>query len=156
MLNFNVHPLLVHFPIALLTVYSFLEFVPIKKITNLSWWFYVKAAFLSLGVLLAIPTGFAGKIIEGQFREKHALVNLHSHFAIAASAVYALIALIYLLAFLSRSKTQIKLPLPKIVIIILALVGLIIILITGALGGVIVYGANLDPFTAFVYHLFFR
>jgi uncharacterized membrane protein len=51
MLNINVHPLLVHFPIALLVVYSLLEWVPLKKLANLSSWFYIKATFLFFGDL---------------------------------------------------------------------------------------------------------
>lgn len=155
MLNFNIHPLLVHFPIALLVVYSLLEWVPIKKITNLYYWFYIKATFLFLGVLSTIPTGITGKIIENQFSNRHNLVNLHSNFAITASFVYLILAGIYLLAFLNK-KTRNKFFLPNIVIILLSIVGFLLISITGALGGIIVYGPDLDPFTSFIYGLFFH
>lgn len=37
----------------------------------------------------------------------------------------------------------------------LALIGLIAITMTGALGGAIVYGPNVDPVVKFVYSLFF-
>jgi hypothetical protein len=40
-------------------------------------------------------------------------------------------------------------------IILLAILGLVTLLITGALGGAIVYGVAGDPFTAFVYKIFF-
>lgn len=156
MLNFNIHPLLVHFPIALLVVYSLLELTPVKRLTNLSYWFYIKITFLFLGILSIIPTGIAGKIIEEQFSEKDALVELHSNFAIAASVVYAILAGIYFLALLNRSNKQIKLILPTPVIVAISLLGLLLIVITGALGGIIVYGPNLDPFTAFIYSLFFH
>lgn len=155
-MNFNIHPLLVHFPIALVIVYSLLEWVPVKRITSLSWWFYVKAAFLFFGVLATIPTGLSGKIIEGQFRDKHALVELHSRFAVAASAVYAILAALYFLAWLRRTNSQIKFIVPKAVIVLLSIIGFFLIVVTGALGGIIVYGPNLDPFTAFIYQLFFH
>lgn len=155
MQSFNIHPLLVHFPIALLIVYSFLEWVPIKKLTNLSYWFYIKAVFLFFGVLSAIPTGFTGKLIERQFRDKRALVHLHSNFAVAASVVYAILAGLYFLAWLKRSEKQIKFLLPTPVIILISIFGFFLIIVIGALGGVIVYGPNLDPFTAFIYRLFF-
>lgn len=156
MLNLNIHPLLVHFPIALLVVYSLLEWIPLKRLKSQSCWFYIKATFLFFGVLSTIPTGLAGKIIEGQFRDQSALVDLHSKFAVTSSAVYALLAGLYFLSWLKRSNNQIKFFLPTAVIIALSILGFFLILITGALGGVIVYGPNLDPFTAFIYHLFFQ
>lgn len=63
----NIHPLLVHFPIALLTVYSLLEAVPLKRIQKLPYWFYVKAVLLITGTISILPTILAGLVIEDQF-----------------------------------------------------------------------------------------
>jgi len=38
---------------------------------------------------------------------------------------------------------------------LLALLGLVLIIITGGLGAAIVYGPNVDPFVNFIYSIFF-
>ena len=39
--------------------------------------------------------------------------------------------------------------------LLIALVGIVVITITGALGGAIVYGPEVDPIVSVIYHLFF-
>ena len=55
----NIHPLLVHFPIALLTIYSLLELVPFKQIYRQSYWFYTKAIILIIGSISTSCQGSA-------------------------------------------------------------------------------------------------
>lgn len=146
----NVHPLLVHFPIALLTVYSLLEIVSIKKLRALPYWFYVKAILLIAGTISILPTILAGLLIENQFESQEKLVDLHSKFGELSALVYGLLTVIYIYSWVK--KTQIKMP---ILVGILSVLGLVLLLITGALGGTIVYGPNLDLFTSFIYRIFF-
>lgn len=165
----NFHPLLVHFPIAFFTLYAALEIFRVKPLTNISFYKPLKGILVILGIISAGFTVIAGKIVERQFTN-HALVSLHSHIQEAACIVFGIIALAYFIEWLETSfrisllsqsnaigKTLIwykNIVLSSVVVILLALVGLVLILIGSALGGIIVYGNNLDPFTAMIATLF--
>lgn len=161
----NVHPLFVHFPVSLLTIYALLELVPIKKITRQSYWFYVKAVFIILGALSTIPTILAGEVIAGQFQGVHAIVDLHSTLAITTSVLFGFLATLYILVwakpFLQKQHMEILIQISQFFFTPYttkpgAIVGLILIILVGTLGGIIAYGPDLDPFTKFVYTLFFK
>lgn len=164
----NVHPILVHFPIALLSIYAILECIRFKQITKQEYWFYVKTLLLLLGTASLFPTGLAGKLIEGQFTTLHPIIEIHSTFALASTCIFAILSLLSIShwltlikifrknSFVYNSVVSIDTHLFKTYIIIpLAILGLISISITGVLGAIIVYGPNLDIFTQFVYHIFF-
>lgn len=56
----DFHPIIVHFPIALLTCYGLMELVRLKKVLTSAHWFYIKAVFLLVGsaaTLIAFKTG---------------------------------------------------------------------------------------------------
>lgn len=165
----NIHPILVHFPIALLSVYSILECIRFKKVLKQDYWFYVKAIFLLIGTLALIPTGLAGKLIESQFTESQALIEIHSSFAIFSTLTFSFLSALYLLhwlgkvtitnknfVFLKKLITLQSYIFTLYIIVPLAILGLMLISLTGALGGIIVYGPHLDIFTEFVYGLFFK
>lgn len=166
----NIHPLLVHFPIAFFITYSVFELIPFKSIKKQPYWFYIKAILVIFGVLGAIVAGVAGKLIENQFLDRKALVQLHSTINELASFVFAIIAVAYFIGWIKKSNINLskfgslwkialmweKIVLKTPVIYVLALVGLILISIGGALGGAISYGSDFDPFTHFIYSLFFH
>src|SRR5579859_8010459 len=99
----NVHPLLVHFPIAFFTTYSLFELARFKVVTKQSYWFYIKAILLFLGVISALAAITAGKIIESQFSDK-ALVSLHKHVNETATILFAILAYAYLISWLKQMK----------------------------------------------------
>jgi uncharacterized membrane protein len=171
----NIHPLLVHFPIAFLGLYAILEIFRFKILTRQTWWFYVKAVLVIAGAASGGPTILAGLYIKAQLQGGNLdpLILVHETFAICTIALAGLIALSYLAAWINRDFAP-KSPsafwqgelwravsaAQRCLIggsqaAVLALFILAGISITGALGGVIVYGPNFEPFAAFVYRLFF-
>ncbi len=166
----NIHPLLVHFPIAFFVIYSIFELIPLKKVKKQPFWFYIKAILVSFGLIGAFLAGITGKLAESSFPELRQLINLHSTVNELASAVFGLIVFAYLISWMKRSKFSFsKLgSLSKLILLyenviletpliyLLVITGLVLISIGGALGGAIVYGSDFDPFTHFVYSLFFH
>lgn len=166
----NIHPLLVHFPIAFFIMYSVFELIPFRLVKKQPFWFYIKAILVIFGALGALAAGIAGKFAEASYPGLKYLIKLHSSINELASAVFVLIAFAYFISWLKKSGISFsKLGnLSKLVLLyknivletpliyLFAIIGLILISVGGALGGAIVYGPDFDPFTHFVYSLFFH
>ncbi len=156
MTELNIHPAFVHFPIAFLTLYTACEVCRISALTRQQWYTPVKAVLLFAGVitgaLFTIPTG---KLAEGAFEGTSTaqLVELHEQFAFSSIILYALLATLYILqmrspTFMAAYRTP--------VLVIGSILGFLFLTTTGALGGAIVYGPDIDPAVSFIYHLFFK
>jgi uncharacterized membrane protein len=172
----NIHPLFVHFPIALLVVYSLLEIVP--GIRSRAWAQSAKVACLYIGVLGAIAAlitgGMAEELVEGSHPRAY-ILEVHAPLAGLTSLIYLILAAAYLvrtfdtlgwgeriagdsriLRALWEFKKRFWRPIRESwVTPVLALAGLVGMVMTGALGAAIVYGPSVDPVASFVYHLFF-
>lgn len=157
----NIHPIFVHFPIALLSLYAVFELIRWRKVLVQPYWFYIKAVLVIVGFLttfLALATG-----PEDQFRSQAALVEVHETFAILSTIVFGIIALIYVISWIENSGMKMHRSIIAVnafltkpaLLIILSLIGLCLITMTGALGGAIAYGPEIDPVATFVYGLFF-
>ena len=163
----NLHPLLVHFPIALLTLYAVLELG--RKFLKQDFWFYVKAVLVVCGVTGAGMAILSGLLIESQFSNATAAVELHSHIQEAASFFFGLLAVGYSISWLQRylkidfgarfgtvgvwaAKYE-HLVLETPVVYLLTLLAMTLIFVGSALGGAIAFGANVDPFTQIIYGL---
>jgi len=168
----NIHPIFVHFPIALLAIYSVLEMIHFRKVMHKIEFFYIKFSLLFFGTVGAFLSLATGDSAEELHRDVWQLVEVHSTFAGITTFVYCILLAVYVFDWvnleygekLSASKYSKfwhwkKNIIEKIfngpVIIILAVLGFVTLFITGALGGAIVYGPLGDPFTAFVYKIFF-
>ncbi len=162
----NIHPVLVHFPVAFLTVYALLELVPFKKITKQPYWFYVKFYVLFFGVIGAGAAILAGQAIENNFGPSQ-LVSLHSKINETASFLFGLLLVAYLVEWITRERKEHMIqrivgPLwkfflwirnllyPVAVRIAISIIALFLITLGAALGGLIAFGPSLDPFTGFL------
>lgn len=161
----NLHPLLVHFPIALLTLYAVLECLRIPRLQQAAATFYIKAVLVIIGFVSSIVTYLSGEAIEEMFRGNariDRLIEAHSSFALATVIVFGILAIAYKIQWIKRDTKitwlQKLYPISDILLkpfvcIPLALLGLGLVTVTGALGGSIVYGPNIDPFVSFIYGL---
>lgn len=175
----NIHPILVHFPIALLTIYAVLEilslkFVPFSKYARDARGLLIKGFLVIVGSISTTAALSSGESAEHSMIKdmkelgiditdfRH-LVETHSTYATMTSIVFGVLALSYLSLWLSSAWTENPL-LKKIdtffsyirnqyVISILAITGLVLVTITGALGGAITYGPDIDPVVKFIYEL---
>ena len=175
----NIHPLFVHFPIGLLVVYSVLEIIAYAwpSIKRQSWIFPVKAFLLFAGALGAFAALFTGGIAKDLIRHTSNytyVIKVHSTFAAVTTILYVILAMAYLVRIFDRNgwgnrivgtnkflasvwnfkKRFWYLILDTWLLPLIALLALIGMFVTGALGAAIVYGPNADPFVSFVYHLF--
>ncbi len=161
---FNIHPIFVHFPIALLLLYSAIKILPLQKWFPAVAWKHVERTLLFFGVLGAFAALWTGEIAEHLTRPIHDLVEAHSTFAALATWMYTLLLVGEILSVLMpRIALQIKsaqilkavtfakdLLTHPILSTTLAILGLITISITGLLGGVMVYGTSADPVAGIV------
>lgn len=200
----NIHPIFVHFPIALLTIYALLEvFIPIKiaaykafkwenfwayKLLINPIWQAIKAFLVIVGTLIGLLTLETGEMAEELVRSTASdprvfgtsqmgqLIEMHSTFAGVSIGIFAALAVGYIAYFIEKKSAAAesseaihkfmqkfggvvtlirKIVLNPWVAAILALVGLVAITITGALGGAIVYGPDVDPAVKMIYGWFF-
>lgn len=176
----NIHPLLVHFPIALLLSYSLLELIRFKRFHGREYWFFAKAILVILGTLGAFAAFVTGDGAEhaygGPLSHANAriIINLHSTFAGLATAFYGVIAVFYIIGWLRREHRVVfheinflsKLWNLLVTIetsitegalgVILAIIAALLLSLVGGLGGLIAYGPNNDPVTTWLYGLIIR
>lgn len=171
----NIHPAFVHFPIALLLMYALFEIIRFTKRGKTPYFFHIKAILVIVGTLTAFLTLQTGDMAEESFKRSalRSLIHTHSSFATASTWIFTIIAFVYIIAWFKESPLYQKVLgsaigkqwaqlerysleiLQSPLIPLLAVLGLITMTITGALGGAIVYGPDVDPIVNFVYHLFF-
>ena len=163
-MQYNIHPIFVHFPIAFLMAYSLLVIFPFRRWFPKIAWRHVEMVLLFAGVVAAFAANLTGEVAEHLTRPNQKLVETHATFALISLWAYGLILAGEILTILSsvvipkRSipvLDSIMSPVHKVLTInfvtkLLAVVGLIAIFITGLLGGVMVYGTSADPLAGLV------
>ncbi len=174
MQNINIHPLIVHFPIAFLFLYSCLELIRFKSLNGHTFWLFSKVLTSILGAFGAVGAVITGQLAEERFQGSSYMkyVEIHSSFAIITMILAVIVSVIYGITWLKTTELPGKLfrtdSLGKLwdfllkiqstvyrswIMIILAILLLVSLIITGALGGGLVYGPENDPLTKILYNL---
>lgn len=165
-MNYNLHPIFVHFPIAFFLLYSLLRLFPWPQKLPTVDWRLPRIVLLVVGLLGAWLANVTGEIASDLVRVDHALVEMHEGFAGASVNLYVVLLIIELIIFIPpqwlNNETgrrfqsllvKTKQLLSPWLFRLLALVGAILIAITGLLGGVMVYGTAADPLAALMLKL---
>ncbi|MCW5896293.1 MAG: DUF2231 domain-containing protein [Bacteroidetes bacterium] len=130
----NIHPLIVHLPIALLTFSFLFDILGLltrkEEFERTAWWGLLAG---TIGLVLAVATGLwaeSNTLISNAAREHF---NLHQQFAFAATALYS-----FLLLWRVASRTRLP-DAKRKASLILSFFGVILIWTTAWYGGELVY-----------------
>lgn len=160
----NIHPIIVHFPIAFLVIWSFCEILPVSRWFKSVNWQPIKNLLVLVGFLGGWVSQITGEQAE-HLVGRSQIVETHSFFAGASMFIFGIFAFEFVILFLKTKFIDLYSRLGfvskiidwcldllqnKLFRFILALLGLIAIFITGLLGGVLVYGPTADPLAPFV------
>jgi uncharacterized membrane protein len=178
-LSYDYHPILVHIPIAFLTIYTLLEICTSFFVRlNTKTVFYIKAFLMLIGIVGvsgALATGEVASQLNRDFVSR-TILRAHEEWAEFTSGFFWIPAILYILMILSYERSYFEAKIislfgqQKIIItifslvskvsnfvqknhwilVIFALVGLVAVTVTGALGGALVYGKDADPFIQIV------
>ena len=81
-MQYNIHPIIVHFPIAMLFLYSIIKVLPFKKwFPNVSWK-HIEIVLLLVGVVSAFTASSTGEIAEELVRPNEDVLGAHQFFRI--------------------------------------------------------------------------
>lgn len=167
MSSYNLHPIFVHFPIALLFLYSIIKILPCERWFPNVAWKHIERALLLVGVFGAFAALATGDTAEHLFHPNRRLVDAHSTFAAAATWMYGALLIGEFLAVVNPkilpkiSSSALRAFLSglerflcnRVFSKIVAFLALVAITVTGVLGGAMVYGATADPMAGIVLKL---
>lgn len=165
-MNYNLHPIIVHFPIAFLFVYSVIKILPFKKWFPRVAWRHIEQIVLLVGVLGAFAAQSTGEPAQHLMHADRKLVYMHAFFGGASIWMYGLILAGEILFIINPYVARLNIgPLTSLLRFFekiltdnflskaLAFLGFIAIFLTGLLGGIIVYGTTADPIAPIVLKL---
>ena len=166
--SYNIHPILVHFPIAFLFIYSIIKILPLQKWFPTVSWKQIERILLVVGVLGALAAFATGDTAQHLTHPNRQLVNAHANFAAISIFIYGILLAGEVLAVINKEYVpRLKLPnwinkflsfiekiiYNKVLTVALAFIGFITISLTGLLGGVMVYGPTADPIAQIILKL---
>lgn len=162
-MQYDLHPIFVHFPIALLVFYSIIKIIPLSRWLPKIMWRDIERFLLVFGTLGAFVSLSTGEIAEEMFRVNHQLVEAHATFAVISVWLYGALIVGEVASFLvSRQFFVTQRYMTRSIAFVnsflcdgffarlIAFVAFVSILLTGLLGGVLVYGTTADPLAGFI------
>lgn len=165
---YNIHPIVVHFPIALLFVYSIIKLLPFQKWFPNVVWRDIERLLLVIGLGGAYLSLSTGEQAADLTRPNESLVEAHEFFANFSTRMYLLILIGEVASYLNNKNYNFiskinflprlliwieKILTNKNLVAILVILGFISLFLTGLLGGVLVYGITADPLAPFILKL---
>lgn len=156
-MEYNIHPIVVHFPIALLVLAGLIYVLPIKKFFPRLAWNDIARFLLVIGFIGGVAAHITGETAEELIRPQEDLVEAHATFAAVTLWSFGILLASELLVLLPGRFREVVVY-KKIVLIlgnrfvqgVLALAGLVAVFLTGLLGGVLVHGTSADPLAPLV------
>ncbi len=161
----SLHPMMVHFPIACLIIYSLLEFITFLMPRRAEKLLLTKEIFLFVGVAAAwaaLQTGEAAEHLVSRTGTTGLIIEKHNHAAEMTYQTYGFLALWYALKIVIKCRRH-SAPAGLVTfmanrwvhvgICLFALFGMMMVTVTGALGGAMVYGPDADPMVRFIYDI---
>jgi len=164
-MTYNIHPIIVHFPVAMLFIYSIVKILPLKKWFPKVAWRDIERVLLVVGVLGAFAALATGETAERLIHPNRQLVETHSTFADITTFIYGALLVGEIAAVINAKNFIYQKSWQWVSTIlhflenvfcdpffsaVLALIGFIAISITGMLGGVLAYGLSADPIAPIV------
>ncbi len=129
----NLHPLLIHFPIALFTVSFCFDVLGVvlqkKEFNKFAWWVMLLG---TLGMTLSIASGILAATDLNHQEPLREHIELHQESAFVVAVVYTSL-------LLWRIANRANLPERRWLFLLLSLVGLVAVWLTALYGGKLVY-----------------
>lgn len=172
----NLHPIVIHFPIALFSLYAVCELAGLMvRIRTYSWLEHIKTFLVVTGTALSFVAIQTGESVAESMRVMNitetmrSAIAMHERFANATSVIFTVISLVYLFRIVEQRAwfgrmpkflqsivtTYLRLLDHRVFLVLAASMGLLAITVTGALGGSLVYGADVDPIVKLIYRILF-
>jgi uncharacterized membrane protein len=129
----NIHPIVIHFPIAFLTIYAMAEILRFRFLLEKPYWWNVKKVLVLIGWVGSFIAALTGLITTQFHISGPRIFMMHELFALLTIIFSTLASILYLKNRQGR------------VLILLAAFILISITITGGLGAAMVRGTHFDP-----------
>lgn len=158
--SFNIHPIVVHFPVAMLMAYSIIEIISLFSQKRAAKLYTTKTIILWIGAVWGFMALQTGEWTQEFLWISGDLVHTHEEYADKTFFVYAIITVYYIIktmyiqqiwgkywvnniqAYHSQLTSFFASSVTQVIVTLIAIVWMGLLTITGALGGAIAHGTN--------------